>query len=118
MDIGLWHSLKINPDTGGPYLSSRRLLNLLERLPEESEFKKQSERGGRQSRAERVREDTYNEIAKQRVSFHAAHGGEAAVYEPFLYRDPVDERLIAERKAEEAKRAIDSQGDFESQLGY
>jgi hypothetical protein len=114
----LWHRLTINPDTGGPYLSSRRLLNLLEQLPDESEFKRLSERNGRRSRREEVADDTHNEISRLRASFHVAHGGKEAFYEPFIYRDPVDEKAIAERKAEEATRAVESQGDFESQLGY
>lgn len=114
----MWHRLTINPDTGGPYLSSRRLLVLLEKMPDTSEFKKASERDGRQARSERVPEETYNEIARLRASFHAAHGGKEAAYEPDRYLDPIDEKLHAEREAARVERAESANADFEAQLGY
>ncbi len=118
IDVGLWHRLTINPDTGAPYLSSRRLLVLLDKLPDDSEFKKASERGGRQSRRERVVEDIYNEIALMRASYHAVNGGEKAAYYPDLYRDPIDERALAEREAEEAAAAEAHQKEFNARVGF
>lgn len=47
IDIAHWHQLTINPETGCPRLSSRRLMVLLEHLPDTSEFKAAAERGGR-----------------------------------------------------------------------
>lgn len=118
LDIGLWHTLAINPQTGGPYLSSRRLLVLLDKLPDESEFKKASERNGRQSRKERVTEDLHNEIAWFRSSYYALKGGEKFAYKPHIYRDPLDEKVLAELAAEESARNQQSQSDFDAQLGY
>jgi len=118
IDIGLWHTLAINPQTGGPYLSSRRLLVLLDELPDSSRFKKASERNGRRSRDEEVREDTHNEIALLRASFHVAYGGQDAAYKPYLYRDPIDEKIFAEREAAKAARGAQSINDFDAQLGH
>ena len=118
VDIAHWHRLTIDPETGCPRLSSRRLLVLLDKLPDCSEFKKSSERDGRQSRAERVAEDTYNETALLRASFHAAHGGREAAYEPFRYRDPIDEKLRADKQAQEANEDVEAAQRFESEIGF
>lgn len=118
VDIGHWHRLTLDPDTGCPRLSSRRLLVLLDKLSETSEFKKASERGGRQSRAERVVENTYNEIALLRASFHVVNGGKEAAYEPYRYRDPVDELAIAKREAAEAEEAAAAAAQFDADIGF
>lgn len=118
LDIGHWNRLTVDPDTRAPRLSSRRLLALLEKMPDTSEFKKASERGGRQARSERVAEETYNEIARLRASFHVAHGGKEAAYEPHRYLDPIDERLVAERESEEAEQAQRAVAEFEMATGY
>ncbi|MGB3484025.1 MAG: hypothetical protein WBB07_17640 [Mycobacterium sp.] len=118
VDIGLWHTLAINPQTGGPYLSSRRLLVLLDKLPDDSEFKKVSERNGRQSRQERVAEDLHNEIAWLRSSYYAVNGGKDAIYEPRIYRDPIDEKALAELKAEEDALAAQGVEEFNAQIGF
>lgn len=117
-DIAWWHRLTLDPETGCPRLSSRRLLILLDKLPDSSEFKKQADRNGRQSRAERVAEDHHNETALLRASFHAAHGGKDAAYEPFRYRDPIDEKLRAEREAQEAAEDAEAAQRFDSEIGY
>lgn len=118
VDIGHWHRLTVDPETGCPRLSSRRLLVLLDNLPASSGFKKVADRHGRQTRGERVAEDTYNEIALLRASFHIVNGGRDAAYEPFRYRDPVDEKLRAEREAAEEAAAVEAAELFDSEIGF
>lgn len=91
---------------------------VLDHLPDSSEFKKASDRGGRQSRAERVAEDHYNETAMLRASFHVAHGGKDAAYEPRRYLDPIDEKIRAEREAAQAAEDAEAAGDFDAAIGY
>ena len=91
---------------------------LLDKLPDDSEFKRVSERNGRRSRSQEVAEDTHNELAWLRASFYAVHGGEKAVYEPSIYRDPIDEAILAEREAADAAMAERGVADFNAQIGY
>lgn len=107
IDIGLWHSLAINPLTGGPYLSSRRLLVLLEHMPEESEFKRIAERGGRWSLAQQIAAEGVNEQYRMRASYHAAHSTDDndVRFDPTDYEfvDPVIAQARAEAEAAEAE---------------
>jgi hypothetical protein len=107
IDIGLWHSLAINPLTGGPYLSSRRLLILLEHMPEESEFKRVAERGGRWSIKNQMQAESVNEQYRMRASYHAAHSTDDndVRFDPTDYEfvDPVVARARAEQEAAEAE---------------
>jgi hypothetical protein len=89
---------------------------LLDKLPDDSEFKKASERDGRQTRAERVAEEHYNETALLRASFFAVHGGKDAAYEPDLLLDPIDEQRQAERDAAAADEATQARAEFEAQI--
>lgn len=118
LDIGLWHRLTINPLTGGPYLSSRRLLVIIAGLPAKGRYKKAA-RGGRQTRGERVAEETYNELAILRSSYHTVNteNGEG-YYDPVILSDPVDEAEKARRDAEKALHADRANQDFESQMGF
>lgn len=117
LDIGLWHRLVINPHTGSPYLSSRRLLVILRGLPEKGRYKT-ARRGGRQSRAERVVEELYNETALLRASFYAVNGGPEYAYEPMTLADPVDEMEQARREAADAEAAKTAQARFEADIGF
>jgi hypothetical protein len=67
---------------------------------------------------EQVIEATHNEIAWLRASYYAVNGGEKAVYEPHIYRDPLDEKVLAEQAAEEAAEAQRSEQEFNAQIGY
>lgn len=116
-DIRHWHRLTCDA-RGLPLLSSRRLLALLDELPETSRFKTLVERRGRQSRAERVAEETFNEIAKLRASFHAVHGGRDAAYEPLVLLDPIDWREKARGARSEAEEQEQAISDFESEVGF
>lgn len=117
IDIGLWHQLTINPLTGGPYLSSRRLLVIIEGLPEGGRYKTAA-RGGRQTRAERVAEEHYNETARLRLSYHVGTFGGEAAYEPIYIIDPVDERRQAELEAEDEQYQAQAISNFESEIGF
>lgn len=118
LDIGLWHRLTINPLTGGPYLSSRRLLVIIEGLDEEGRYKT-ANRGGRQSRAVRVQEEHYNETALIRASYYTVNTEDGSGhYEPMILRDPIDEAEQARLDAEKAQQADRANQDFESQMGF
>ena len=69
-------------------------------------------RGGRRSRAEIVRDETFNEVARLRASYHAVNGGSGHSYEPFAFEDPVD----VTAKAVEAEVNAQLQSDVEAEL--
>lgn len=98
-------------------MSSRRLLVLLRHAPESGPYDK-ALRGGRQARSERVAEEHFNETARLRASFHAAHGGEDAAYEPFILSDPVDEIEDARLKAIDDAEQQRVTREFESEIGF
>jgi hypothetical protein len=91
---------------------------IIEGLPLESRYKKAA-RGGRQTRAERVQEEIYNEIAILRSSYHTVNteNGEG-YYEPAILSDPIDEAAKAKRDAEKAQQADRANRDFESEMGF
>lgn len=99
--IADWHKGRRDKH-GDLVLGSYELLEILEHMPDTGAFKTAT-RGGRQTRAERVLEELFNEIARLRASFHAVNGGEDAVYEPFILADPIDE-LEQEREGADAER--------------
>lgn len=103
--------------TGGPYLSSRRLLLIVDGLPEASRYKT-AKRGGRQTRAERVAEEHYNELARLRLSYHVVNGGKDAMYDPIFCIDPVDELRQAEIDAATAEEQAQAISTFESEIGF
>lgn len=117
-DIGWWHRLTLDPESGAPRLSSRRLLALLDSLPDESAYKTSAERGGRLTPALEIAAKSLNEQYRMRASFHAAHStpDNDARFDPapFFYLDPVDRAAVAERDAEEA-RAVEQ---FNAEMGY
>lgn len=98
-------------------MSSRRLLALLEHLPDESAFK-QALRDGGFSRAERMAAETHNEVARLRASYHAVNGGADAAYEPFEFVDPRVERLREQHEADELEELEQAQRDLYADLGW
>jgi hypothetical protein len=106
--------LAINPDTTDPYLSSRRLLVLLEHLPEDGAFKTAT-RGGRWSLAQQIAAEGVNEQYRMRASYHAAHSTDDndVRFDPTDYEfvDPVIAQARAE--AEAAESAISAQTEPE-----
>jgi hypothetical protein len=109
IDIAHWHRLTIDPETKCPRLSSRRLLVLLDKLPDESEYKTMAERGGRLPPAIAIAAQSFNEQLRLRASFHAANSTDDndARFdpEPYFYLDPVDLRAQAEQEQREAEQA-------------
>lgn len=118
IDIAHWHQLTINPETGVPRLSSRRLLVLLEHLDDDSAFKTAAERGGRWPTWKQMLAEIANESYRFRSSYHAVNStpDNDARFDPskFEFLDPIDEKLRAEREAEEAAAA----DLFNTQIGY
>lgn len=121
LDIGLWHKLTINPDTGAPYLSSRRLLDILEFLPDDGAFKTAT-RDGQWSMKMQIAAASLNEQFRMRASYHAAHSTKECDvrFDPSeLYViDPAVRGLRdaeAKSAAEEVQHAVD---DFNAELGF
>ena len=110
IDIKDWHQ-------GG--MSSRRLLVLLEHLPDESAFKT-AVRGGRMSRGQRVLEEQLNEQLRLRASYEyvASHGEVEWDASEFAWLDPVDAVERDRKKAEEEAERERAVGDFESSIGF
>lgn len=117
-DIAHWHQLTINPETGTPRLSSRRLLTLLEFGPEDGPFKTAAERGGRWSSWKQMLAEIANEGYRFRSSYHAVNSTPEndARFDPtkFEFLDPIDQEIRAKREAEEAAAA----DEFNAQIGY
>ena len=87
IDIGAWHRLDMNTN-GIPVLSSRKLLVLLEHLPDTSEFKTAAERGGDWTIHQHMQKVIANELLYLRAGYHAVHGGES--YTPTLFESPLE----------------------------
>jgi len=120
LDIGLWHRLAINPDTGGPYLSSRRLLVILEGLPEKSRFKT-ALRDGRWPSWQRMLAELANEAYRFRSSFQAANSEEGKAWfdtTDVEFVDPVDRAERARRDAADVEAAKTAQARFEAAIGF
>lgn len=110
IDIADWH-------TG--VMSSRRLLIVLEHLPDESAFKT-ALRGGRMSRAQRVPEEQLNEQMRLRASYEfvASQGQVEWDASEYVWLDPVDAAERDRKKAEEEAEREQSQDSFESSIGF
>lgn len=82
-------------------LSSRRLLLILEKLPDTSEFKTWALRKGDWTRDEEIAAKTHNEVAKLVSAYLQAHGveGDDVLFYPFLSRSERAE--LAAESAEE-----------------
>lgn len=100
-------------------MSSRRLLIVLQHLPDESAFKT-AVRGGRQTRAQRIHEEIFNEALRLRASYEtiASHGQVSWDAADFAWLDPVDARERAEQIAAEDEEEHAASEDFYSDLGF
>lgn len=118
LNIADWHQ-DTRDEHGRPKLSSRRMLVVLEHLSEDSAFKT-ALRGGRQSRATRVREETLNEALRLRASYEAvaSHGEVSWDAADYAWLDPQDEIERAKRQADEAKEREAADEDFYADLGF
>ncbi len=120
-DIAYWHRLTLNPETGTPRLSSRRLLVILDTADGDGPFKTAADRDGRWPDWKQMLAELTNEAYRMRSSFFAVNSEDGAARfdtTPLEFVDPVDERLRAEREAEKEKQAQQSQSDFESAMGF
>jgi hypothetical protein len=102
---------------GGLKLSSRRLLILLAHLPENGAYKT-ALRGGYISQAELVPQEIYNELARLRASYYAVNGGEASVYEPFQFIEPMARIQQAIDDAAEDAEAEDDTETMYDDMGF
>lgn len=97
IDIFDWHTRRLNED-GVPVLSSRRLLILIDNLPDDSEFKKFC-RGGDWSDAQYLVAGTLNEIRLMRTDQAAISGRDLSTT---LVESPAQ---IEVREAEQERQA-------------
>lgn len=115
-DIAHWHQLTINPETGCPRLSSRRLLVLLEHLPDTSAFKTAAERGGRWPDWKQMLSEIANEGYRFRASYHAVHSTDDhdATFDPsqFEFVDPAVRRQLEEQAKQEAEVAAQTEPEL------
>jgi hypothetical protein len=116
-DIHDWHR-GTRDEYGVLKLSSRRLLVLLEFLPEESAFKTAAERDGGWTLHQLIASETHNELARLRASYHAVHGGEEAVYEPHEFLDPSIDRLREKAAQSEDQEFEEATHELHAELGF
>lgn len=105
IDIADWHQGTLD-DRGRPVLSSRRLLTLLEHIPEV---------GGRWPVALRIAKDVHKEVALHRAALYAGGPNE---YTPELYLDPVQARDLAEESQAEDDAIQEATDDLFDSLGF
>lgn len=98
-------------------MTSRRLLVLLDNAPDTGPYMR-ARRDGRQSRGERVREETFNEIALLRAAFYAVNGDDSDVYEPTILVDPIDELERARLQAMDDAEQERVTAEFEAEIGF
>jgi hypothetical protein len=96
LDIGLWHRLTIDPDTGGPKLSSRRLLVLLDEAVKWDEDKV-------------IAAETHAELLRLRAAYNLVHGGAEATF------DAEEHRFVSpETRESRAREAAEAAADEET----
>lgn len=105
MDIADW--LQGSRESGRLKLSSRRLLVLLKRLPDTSEFKK-AIRDGDFTHDQAVAAKTHNLIGKLTASYVSQHGGEGedALYYPVLSPTELAERIAEQADPEDVEQDL------------
>ncbi len=100
-------------------MSSRKLLVLLHHSPDESPFRTDAERGGRQTRAQRVAEERFNEALRLRSVYEAVSSRGEVRWDPsdYFWLDPIDQRERDQARAAEQAEAELAQEDFYADLG-
>lgn len=119
LNIADWHQ-DTRDEHGRPVLSSRRLMVVLQHLADDSAFKTHAVRRGRQTRSQRVHEETLNELLRLRSSYEAVASQGKVAWNPadFAWTDPVDELEVARRRAEEAEEREHAEEDIFTDLGF
>ena len=105
IDIADWHQGSLD-DKGRPILSSRRLLTLLEHIPEI---------GGRWPVALKIAKDIHKEVSLHRAALYVGGDNE---YEPELYLDPEEARELVDRLQAEAEEVAESSEGLFAGLGF
>lgn len=106
LDVADWHD---------GALTSRKLLVLLDQLPDESRFKTEFERDGNWPVWQQMLKDLHNETALHRAGLYA--GGDNA-YSPTTYLDPLEMReRIAAAEAEQELHEM-GEKDLHESLGW
>lgn len=113
VDVGWWHRGTLDPD-GLPRLSSRRLLVLLDELPDHSAYKT-ALRGGNWPIWMRMLKTLTNETSLHRAGLYA--GGDDA-YEPLLFIDPIEALERAEQAHATAELAQEAGKHLYHRFGW
>lgn len=100
LDIADWHD---------GVVTSRRVLVLLDQLPDESRYKTEYERDGNWPIWQQMLKDLHNETALHRAGLYA--GGDNA-YSPTTYLDPLE----MQKRIAEAEELQEFQAQAESEL--
>ena len=106
LDIADWHTGK---------LSSRRMLALLEHLPEDSAYKTAFERDGQWPVWKQMLKTVANETTLHRASLYA--GGENA-YDVQVYLDPLEQQQRIEELIEEQEFREEATSNLYGSLGW
>jgi hypothetical protein len=115
-DIHDWHR-GTRDAFGALKLSSRRLIVLIDNLPDDSAYKT-ALRGGYWSESQLIAAQTHNELAFLRSSYYAVNGGEDGAYEPFQFIDPIDRVERAIKDVEEEEEAEQANDQFYGEMGW
>jgi hypothetical protein len=115
-DLSRYHRLDV-ADWHRGVVSSRKLLTLLEHLPEEAAYKRALRDGG-YTQAEWMAAETHNEIARLRASYHAVNGGDDAVFEPFEFLDPRVSKLRAQQEIDELEDHERAEHELYAEIGW
>jgi len=101
-------------------LSSRKLLVLLERSREDSAFRTDAERGGRQTRALRIATESLNEQLRLRSVYEAVSSRGEVRWDPadYEWRDPVDQKEIDRKRAEDTAETEQASEDLYTDFGF
>lgn len=118
--IADWHRGARDAD-GHLILSSYELLNYVEYLDDEGEFKTAAERGGRWPDWKQMLAENVNESYRMRSTYAAVNseGGDAAFDTSEIeFVDPVERERRAKADTAKAESDAKSQSAFETKLGY
>lgn len=113
IDIGWWHRFTLD-DEGFPRLSSRRLLALLDELPDLSGYKTALRDGGWPSWMLMLKQLT-NEATLHRASLYAGGDNEYSVK---VFVDPIEAREQKEQKEAEEQFRRRTETKIYSSLGW
>lgn len=119
-DILDWHRGSRN-EWGGLKLSSRRLLALLEHLPDKSAFKTAVERGGDWDEPTYMLARGVTLIDRLLAGYYAVHRSpddDAEPYEPYVWRSPVQQRLAEQSEAVEDEQREQDDDVFAADMGW